>query len=939
MRHFLLIGIFYICTRYLSFAQCVPTAPATFSLPAIFCPDEPVNFTNPYTGSGVSYEWDFCSEDMLASPNLSVTLSSVLGANTSVHSKIIEDNGSYYLFVLSRNNSRLYRLDLGDSPKNSPTAITDLGTIVGGNFTEPITIVKDDSFWYGFTCNVVSNNNFIKINFGTSITNQPSYTFWGNISSSTGNIRAFDIFREGSQYYMATVGVSNNKVTIWDLGTNLSGDLSTAILTREDTFSNISTPLCLRTRKDCNGWNVVVGSSNSRNFVFTFNSGLSNAPISNEHFLPIGFTSTFALDVLEENGKFYVVNVDISGKTQLFSFGNSFLNSPTSTNFGTITSNPSFANLYGISGVKHQSGASFFLVDIVFNRIFRIDFERDCGVNTNTSTLANPTNISYRNVGSHPVVLNVKNLSGEVIQRYEGNANVNPTTTVGNFSAQNACLGNAIAFNNTSIGADSQVASWLWDFGDGNTSALKNPTHTYSAAGTYNVSLTVNNLNGCNNTISKQIVVSAGVHADFQEVSTACVGQNVNFQNLSTFTNLPFDEAEGFYWDFGDGTFSPFQHPNKTYTTAGNYTITLTVKDQAGCTDVVSKNITILDNPAVSFNVPANICAGVPVQFTSISNNATEFLWFFEGHGTSPQINPIITFTEGGFYDVTLQVRNNNNCIATFTVENIQVLPAPKIIFNAQKIAGAPLSIRFENFSTGAIQYTWFFGDGNTSTLTHPTHTYSQAGEYLVRLQATNESGCQSVFEQIVSVGTLQTDIAVSGATWQNERITLTLENKGNTILNDIQIQVSIADTTLKEIYSPILLPNEQKEITLSLVIPEDKLKQASFFCAKALPKPSVKDINLSNNEACLNIKQNFLVFEPYPNPAQKEIYISFTAPNQGILQLYIQDVLGRTISQSFIVSKGFNKQVLNIESLSKGVYILTFDFEGKIFNKKIIVY
>ncbi|MFN3316842.1 MAG: PKD domain-containing protein, partial [Raineya sp.] len=368
------------------------------------------------------------------------------------------------------------------------------------------------------------------------------------------------------------------------------------------------------------------------------------------------------------------------------------------------------------------------------------------------------------------------------------------------------------------------------------------------------------------------------------------------------------------------------------------YTITLTVKDQAGCTDIVSKNITILANPAVSFNVPTNICAGVPVRFTSVASNATEFLWFFEGNGTSTEANPLVTFAQGGFYDVTLQVRNNNNCIATFTIENIEVLNAPNIIFNPQRVASNPLSIRFENFSSGATQFIWDFGDGNTSTLTNPTHTYSQAGEYVVKLTAISENGCQSILEQIVSVGRLNVDLAVLETRLENEKVIVKLENKGNTILNNIQIQVQIADTTFTEIYSPVILRNEQKEITLNLVIPENILEKAVFLCVKALPKPSVTDSNLTNNEACFNIIGKFVVFEPYPNPAQKEINLSFSAPNEGILNLHIQDMLGKTISKTFLISKGFNKETLNIENLAKGMYIFTFEFAGKTIHKKIII-
>jgi len=521
--------LFFISVRQNILAQCVPSSPSTFGLPGSICPDEALSFTNPYIGSGVSYEWDFCTEDMKVQPSLSISLAMIFGANSSVHTQIVNDNGIYYLFVLSRNNSTLFRLDLGNNPKNAPNAVNNLGVITGGNFAEPIVIVKDGNNWYGFTCNTNSNNNFIKINFGSSITNQPTYTFWGNISAVMSSTRAFDIFKEGNNFYLAALGVSNNKLVIIDLGANLAGNLLASNIVREDTFSNISTPLCLRARKDCNGWNIIAASENNRNFIFTFNSGIANPPLSNTYFLPAGYSGNYAMDVLEENGKYYILNVDVSGRTHLFDFGNNLSGTPTANFFNIISPEPSFNQVFGISGIKHATGSSFFLVSLN-NRVFRMDFERNCGANSNISTQTNPINISYRNVGNHPVVLNVKNGSGDLIQRYEGNANISPTATVGNFTAQNTCLGNAITFNNTSVGADSLVASWLWNFGDSNTSNLKNPTHTYTAAGTYNVTLTVNNLDACTNHITKQILISAGVQADFQEISTACVGQSIIYK-------------------------------------------------------------------------------------------------------------------------------------------------------------------------------------------------------------------------------------------------------------------------------------------------------------------------------------------------------------------------------------------------------------------------
>ncbi|MFN3316786.1 MAG: hypothetical protein ACK40K_08240, partial [Raineya sp.] len=121
---FLVISFFHKVS-----AQCVPASPNTFGLPTTICPDEAVNFTNPYTGSGVSYEWDFCTEDMLVNPQVT-EITGAFGINPT-ESRLVYDNGEYFLFYLGYVGNKLIRIDFGDSPNNPPQAIRDLGNISG----------------------------------------------------------------------------------------------------------------------------------------------------------------------------------------------------------------------------------------------------------------------------------------------------------------------------------------------------------------------------------------------------------------------------------------------------------------------------------------------------------------------------------------------------------------------------------------------------------------------------------------------------------------------------------------------------------------------------------------------------------------------------------------------------------------------------------------
>jgi PKD repeat protein len=931
------ITFFLILVFYEGFSQCIPTISNNFGVSPVVCPQQNINFTNPDASSNVTYEWDFCGDDMNTTPSVNL-LTNVFGASIPVHTKILYENNEYFIFVLSRSNHKLYRVDLGNNLHNAPLQIVDLGTINGGNFPEPLIFKKDAlGNWFAFSCNVIGNNNFVKLSFGSSLKNQPSSSFWGVLTPVISHTRSFDIIYESGNYYLISSG-TDGKFGIFLLGNTLNNPLNASNLVFQTNLSGMNTPLNLEAVEDCGEWNVFIASSDNKNYHLRFDNGLTNAPSIRIDNLPPSFNGSFAMKAIEENGSYYVFHLDLTGKAHIFNYGSSLSNTPNSIFFNTITSNPNFANIYGVSGFQGQSGYILTGINIYSNQLFKIQFKRDCGANVEYTNATNPTNIQYQRVGNHPVLLTVRDALGNVVQRYTHTITVNPTTTVGNFTASSVCVGNAVNFNNTSVGSDAQVSSWFWDFGDGNTSNLKNPSHLYASAGTYNVTLTVNNVNGCSNTITKSVVVSNGVNADFQEITTACVGQTIQFNNLSTYTNLPFDEANGFYWNFGDGTYSPFQNPSKIYNTPGDYVITLTVKDQAGCTDNVSKNILILENPAVSFNFPTRICVGTPVQFNSIASNATEYRWFFEGHGTSSLANPTVTFSRAGFYDVTLEVRNNNNCQNRFTVENIEVLDAPNIVFNVEKVPNNVLQLNFINFSTGAVSYEWDFGDGSTSGNANPSHTFPQSGEYLVTLKALSINGCESSFSQVIGVGTLKNDVGIENVQLQGNQLEIGLLNKGNTLLNNILLEIQIGDSVFREVYENTLRIGENVRFTMETPLPQEMLSKNTFLCVKAILKPSLSDVNVSDNTACLNLSERLSVFEPYPNPTTDQVTLSFTAPQEGNVIIQFTDMMGRNVGYDVWASKGYNEKVISLQNFSKGMYIVSFQYRESIFYKKIVL-
>ena len=314
-----------------------------------------------------------------------------------------------------------------------------------------------------------------------------------------------------------------------------------------------------------------------------------------------------------------------------------------------------------------------------------------------------------------------------------------------NFSATplSGCVPLAVQFTDLSAAGGSAITAWLWDFGDGNTGTTQNPAHTYTSAGNYNVTLRVTTAAGCLKTLTKNnyILVSNPVTANFTNtVPTGCsLPVTITFTNTSTGSG-----TLSYAWNFGDGGTSNAQHPTHVYNTAGNFTVTLTVTSSTGCSNTIVKTSAVVINfIQASFTGPLTVCVNEVASFTNTSSPApTSVLWSFGDGTNSVAINPAKIYTTPGTYTVKL-VSYLNAC-ADSAIASIIVLPKPTVGFSAvnRTACAPPLTVTFVNTSTPGAVYAWDFGDGGTSTLQNPSHTYTTYGSFNVTLTVTNLMGC-----------------------------------------------------------------------------------------------------------------------------------------------------------------------------------------------------
>lgn len=349
------------------------------------------------------------------------------------------------------------------------------------------------------------------------------------------------------------------------------------------------------------------------------------------------------------------------------------------------------------------------------------------------------------------------------------------------------CLGTATVFTDASVTNGSIITSWSWNFGDGQTSALQSPSHTYTKTGTYVVTLTVAGNTGCTPSVTtKTINISALPVAAFSFSTPDCLTKAVTITDQSS-TNT--GTITSWLWNYGDGTTetktnsTAFEH---LYSIAGTYSIKLTITNSGGCTATSTKSITISPLPVAAFAMPDVCLADASATFTdnsTIADNTTSgftYLWNFgdanattANPNTSTLKNPSHKYTQAAVYQVTLTVTSASGCTSaitqSFTV-NGSIPVASFTVANSSALC-SDQQVTFTNTSTvdfGSItKIEWYYDYGNNPTTVvtdeSPTygklyyHTYAAfhtpaTQNYQVRMIAYSGGSCVSIMDKTITL-------------------------------------------------------------------------------------------------------------------------------------------------------------------------------------------
>ena len=370
-----------------------------------------------------------------------------------------------------------------------------------------------------------------------------------------------------------------------------------------------------------------------------------------------------------------------------------------------------------------------------------------------SSELVNPVH-DYQSAGAYDVML-VSTSSNGLCQDTIVKTHVVNDQTKAEFSVENVCLYDSARFVNESF-IFTGTLTYGWDFGDGDSSTAEHPVHKYENPGTYLVSLTATSDLGSVSTFNQLITIYPLPSAGYI-VNDVCDEETVSFSNLSSISGGEIT----YNWSFGDNNTSSEFQPNHVYATDGTYTVQLVATSNYECTDTTIDEVVIFPLPQTIFYVDA-VCDGFPSVFadstTIDSGTVIEYAWDFGDGTNSIEQHPVKQFLNPGTYLVQLTATSDKNCIKSYS-ENVKVITAPIADFTIGNVCFRE-TVNPVNLSTsdeGQLTFEWFFGDGDSSILTDPVHSYDFPGLYTVQLIITSSFGCQDAISNQVVIFSLPT--------------------------------------------------------------------------------------------------------------------------------------------------------------------------------------
>ncbi|NOT74591.1 MAG: PKD domain-containing protein [Cyclobacteriaceae bacterium] len=876
---------------------------ADFSSDAAACQQQNIRLKNLSTGAN-SYEWDFCADDALTikSQDVTVTLGSMQGGYGF---KLLQDNGAWYGFAISQANHSIIRLDYGNSPIGLPS-VTNLGN-PGSVLQLPqgIDIIKAGTNWVGFVGFSNNDAGFVRLDFGTSLTNTPTATNVG-MFGLTGRMWDVKLVSNSSGYYLTTVNRDNNSFVRISFGSSFLNSVSAGNVF-ESTIPAANLLLGLDVIQIGSVWKAVLADY-SGNKITQLNLGSSlsstTSTVEGNYTFP-SFSNPFRIRLVREGNSYRAMVASNGALVTVVD-----LKDMNPVNTPVQISHPTIPIMIGIDVIRWSGKTILNGVSFYDQKVNRVVFEQDCGASVLFATTDTPPDASYSQSGSKVIELKAIDVASAAYSVKAISTVVSSLVSPDiNFTSTNSCALNPINF--TSINSSGAIASYLWKFGDAQTDTQPNTSHSYSVAGNYVVDLTITGTNSCQNFKSQTLSVFNPPVANFQlpSASPVCTNQDYVFNNTSTF-----DAASNPQWEWRlNGTLLSSQlNFNATFASASAQQIKLKVLIP-GCENEVTKNIsTVLVGPVVNFSAVDN-CQGTSVSFVNLSSGVDAgYQWNFGDASTSTAASPSHTYATAATFQASLTGSNAAGCQNVITKPlKIYTKPVPDFSIGLPPFSCNGTSTPFQNTTpaltdSNITTWAWQFGDMNISNQQNPNHTYLLAGNYNASLTATSDKGCVGTLTKGINIAASPVADFTVGPACLNQSTKFTDISSGGIQTRSWQIASSIF-TTPNPTYTFNATGNYSATLTVT------SANACSSFKTKQISIAPIPNVDFLVSNACANHNAVFTDITTSP----QDVVVGTNWNFEG------NSIAGNPASYNF-VNSGSNNVKLTTTHLSGCKYTLS---------------
>lgn len=550
-------------------------------------------------------------------------------------------------------------------------------------------------------------------------------------------------------------------------------------------------------------------------------------------------------------------------------------------------------------------------------------------------TLSSPlTSLQYDTLGDHEIHYTIGTTAG-CFSDTTFTLTVKPLPIV-TMQSQGVCQGDEIQFYAGQL-TPTLIDTWEWNFGESGSEAYgAEVEYVFSGNGNISITLIGTDIYGCSDTLVQEQTISPKPNAAFY-YTDICAGEVVNFANQTTI-DYPGQMASR-QWNFGDGTTSGQNNPQKPYASYGEYPVSLTVVSADGCSDYAEVLLKVNALPQVNYTYQ-QACARSSTQFTDASfvpnGSVADVKWSFNGQPPLSGFSVANTFNFPGTVQLKQTVKSAFGCS---NAKETYISIGPEIYAELSFSPNAFIvdqPVVFSSEGSGETSYAWDFGNGIVpgSSDTTLTFTEDQIGEEVtVTLWVSNAVGCEDSSSVTRIVSGREVDLAIAEVFEYNSagysQLGVRLKNVGQAPIESVELSVHKSGFgTFKETWSGNLSPGTE-EIYVFSASPAALTSYSSNFqdylCISGrVLSAYLEEENLENNELCLNLTEDKeLIVVAIPNPIGDELRLRIISETDEVVDVAVFDAMGRKVAflGEVVVGKGGDEVVVPAGHWAQGVY------------------